>query len=144
MAGAPKSRSVLNYLTVYVLLPGAPLLMLFIGWRLALENATVVLQSADSPDGRYRAQVVREDPGVSSSYEYMARVMPAALNPLARSLGGLPFGPLYIALDAHREPDKLTIQWTSPQALTIQCKGCESATRGEPKWRDIELKYVLN
>lgn len=144
MAGALKSRSLLYNIAVYVILPGAPLLMLFMGWRIALENATTVLQSVNSPDGRYRAEVVREDPGVSSGYEYMVRLAPAGLAPLAMSLRILPFGPVYLALDAHHEPDKLTIQWTSPQNLAIQCKGCGGAARGKSKWRDIELKYELN
>jgi len=144
MAGVAKSRTLFFHISVYVVLPGALILLLLIGWMLAVDNATVVLQSTDSPDGRYRAQVVREDPGVSSNYKYMVRVAPARLPPLAARLGLLPFGPFYTALDIHHEPDKLTVRWTGPQGLTIQCKGCLGATEGKSQWRDIELKYVLN
>ena len=83
-----------------------------------------VLQSVDSPGGRYRAEVVREDPGVFSGYEYMVRLMPAGLTPLAKSLRVLPFGPVYVALDAHREPDKIAVQWTGRAEVTIHCNGC--------------------
>ena len=65
---------------------------MLVGWMVSVENATIVLQSVDSPGGRYRAEVVREDPGVSSSYEYMVRVMPADVTPLGKSLRLLPFG----------------------------------------------------
>jgi hypothetical protein len=108
-----------------------------------VENATLVLQSVDSPDGRYRAQVVREDPGVSSNYKYMVRVTPAKLTPLAQKLRLLSFGSVYTALEAHREPDKLAIRWNGYRELEIDCEGCSGAVQGEEQWRDIRLAYEL-
>jgi hypothetical protein len=137
------SRRLVFLMLVYVVLPCALILVALAGWMAAVENATLVLQSADSPDGRYRAQVVREDPGVSSNYKYMVRVTPANLTPLAEKLRLLPFGPEYTALEAHREPDKLAVQWSSDRELTIRCEGCSGAVQGEEKWRDIRLEYEL-
>jgi hypothetical protein len=137
------SRRLVFLIAVYVALPSALILVAFAGWMVAAENATLVLQSADSPDGRYRAQVVREDPGVSSNYKYMVRVTPANLTPLAEKLRLLPFGPEFTALEARREPDKLAVQWTGGRELTIHCQGCSGAIQGEERWRDIQLKYEL-
>jgi hypothetical protein len=144
MAGARKARSVLNIIALYIIAPGASLLMFFIGWRVALENATIVLQSAVSPDGRYRAEVAREDPGASSSYEYMVRLAPATFSRYAMTLRIVPFGPVFVALDANHEPDKLTVQWTGPQDVTIHCQGCSGVDHGKDRWRDLRLKYELN
>jgi hypothetical protein len=104
-------------------------MLLLVGWMVSAEKATVVLQSADSPDGRYRAEVVREDPGVSSSYEYVVRVMPAGLTTLEKSLRVLPFGPVYVALDLHREPDRLAVSWNGPDEVIIQCQDAEKLCR---------------
>ena len=107
------------------------------------ENATVVLQEATSPDSQYRAEVVREDPGVSSGYEYMVRVMPAGLTTLAKSLHVLPFAPIYVALNARGEPDKLTVRWSGPKEVTILCQGCGEISQGSERWREIALRYEL-
>lgn len=128
---------------VYGVLPLTLAVLMLLGWLLSLEKATTVLQTADSPDGRYRAEVVREDPGVSSSYKYMVRVMPAGLSPFAISLSGLPFDPVYVALDLHHQPDKLSVQWTSLGELTLQCDGCSGATHGKTNWRDLALRYQI-
>jgi hypothetical protein len=136
-------RRALLLIALYVALPTALLSALLVGWMAAVENATLVLQSADSPGGRYRAEVVRADPGVSAGYEYMVLVMPAGLTPLARSLRVLPFGPVYVALDAHREPDKLEVRWSGPKEVTILCRGCGGATPGNERWRGVALKYDL-
>ncbi len=130
-------------IALYAALPSALILAMLVGWMMAVENATVVLQSVDSPGGRYRVEVVREDPGVSSGYEYMVRLMPAGLTPLAKSLRVLPFGPVYVALDAHREPDKIAVQWTGRAEVTIHCNGCGETIPGKEKWRDIAVKYEL-
>jgi hypothetical protein len=143
MAAASKSRQLLFLVGVYAALPSALITALLIGWVVAVENATIVLQSADSPDGRYRAEVVREDPGASSNYEFMVRITPANLTPLAQKLRLLPFGPQYTALDAHREPDKLAVRWNGATTLTIHCEGCNDTPRGKPRWRDIQLNYEL-
>ncbi len=82
---------------LYIALTSALISAMLAGWMLSVENATLVLQSTDSPDGRYRAEIVREDPGVSSGYEYMVRLMPAGLTPLAKSLSVLLFGPVFTA-----------------------------------------------
>jgi hypothetical protein len=137
------SRRLAFLIAVYVVLPSALISAGLLGWMVAVENATLVLQSVDSPDGRYRAQVVREDPGVSSNYEYMVRVTPANQTPLAEKLRLLPFGPQYIPLDAHREPDKLVVQWKTDRELTIRCEGCGGAVRGGERWRDIRLEYEV-
>jgi hypothetical protein len=144
MAGAHKTRRLLNIIALYILAPGASLLVFFIGWRVALENATIIVQSAVSPDGRYRAEVAREDPGASSSYEYMIRLAPASFSKYAMALHILPFGPVYVALNAHHEPDSLTVQWTGPQEVTIHCRGCNGVDRGRDRWRDLQLRYELN
>jgi hypothetical protein len=136
-------RRLLFLIGVYVALPSALISAMLVGWMVAVENATLVLQSSDSFDGRYRAEVVREDPGVSSGYEYMVRVMPAGLTPLAKSLRMLPFGPVYIALDARREPEKLIVQWTGAETVTIHCEGCGETPPGGQKWRDISIKFDL-
>ena len=138
-----KLRQLIILIALYVALPSALISAMLIGWMIAVENATLVLQSADSPDGRYRAEVVREDPGVSSGYEYMVRLMPAGLTPLAKSLRVLPFGPVFTALDAHREPDKLNVEWTGQAEVTIHCLGCRDASQAKEQWRDITLKYYL-
>ena len=62
---------------VYAILPAALIVLMLLGWMLSAEKATVILQAANSTDGLYRAEVVRADPGVSSSYEYVVRLMPA-------------------------------------------------------------------
>lgn len=142
MAGA-KHRPTAFTIAVYVLLPGILIAAGLGGWMIAVENATAQLESTDSPDGRYRAEIVREDPGVSSGYEYMVRLMPAGLTPLAKSLRVLPFVPVYVALDVHREPDKLMAEWTGPREVTIHCEGCSEATPGKEKWRDVAVKYEL-
>jgi hypothetical protein len=134
-------RQLAILIALYVALPTALVSALLVGWMVAVENATVVLQSADSPDGRYRAEVVRVDPGASSGYEYMVRVMPSGLTPLARSLRVLPFGPVYVALDAHREPDKLEVRWSALKEVAISCRGCEGATLADRRWRDLALRY---
>lgn len=144
MAGERKFRSLPNIIALYILAPGASLLVFFIGWRVALENATIIVQSAVSPDGRYRAEVAREDPGASSSYEYMVRLAPASFSKYAMALHILPFGPVFVALDAHHEPDKLSVQWTGPHELTINCQDCGGVDRGGERWRDLHLKYDLN
>lgn len=144
MPGARKARSALKIVALYIIAPGASLLMFFIGWRVALENATIIVQSAVSPDGRYRVEVAREDPGAASSYEYMVRLAPASFSRYAMTLRIVPFGPVYVALDAHHEPDKLTVQWTGPQEVTIDCQGCSGVDRGKDSWRDLRLKYELN
>jgi hypothetical protein len=144
MAGVRRARSILYVITLYIIMPGASLLLFFIGWRVALENATIIVQSAVSPDGRYRAEVAREDPGASSSYEYMVRLAPASLSRYAMTLRIVPFGPVFVALDAHREPDKLTVQWTGPNEVTILCQGCNGVDRGRDSWRDLRLRYELN
>lgn len=136
-------RQLLVLIALYGALPSALISAMLVGWMVAVENATIVLQSADSPDGRYRAEVVREDPGVSARYEYMVRVMPTDLTPLAKSLRVLPFGPVYVVLNVHREPDKLSVLWTDSNEVSIQCQGCEEARDGQGKWRDIALKYEL-
>jgi len=136
-----KLRQILVQVALYAALPIALVAAMLIGWMASVENATAVLQSADSPDGRYRAEVVREDPGVSAEYEYMVRLMPSGLSPLARSLRVVPFAPVYVALDAHREPDHLTVQWTSSDHLAIRCGGCGGSVAGKAQWRDIRLSY---
>jgi hypothetical protein len=128
---------------VYAVLPAALIVLMLLGWMISAENATVVLQSANSPDGRYRAEVVRADPGVSSSYEYMVRVMPAGVTTLAKSLHGMPFAPIYVALDVHREPDKLAVIWTGPNEVTVHCAGCGGTAPGKERWREIALRYEL-
>jgi len=138
------SRRLFVLIALYGGIPAGLILALFIGWIVAQENATTVLQSADSPDRRYRAEFVREDPGVSSNYRYKVRVSPTNLSPLQQKLRELPFGPQYTALDANREPDKLTLRWTGPEELSIQCVGCAGDTTGKPDWRDIQLKYQIN
>jgi hypothetical protein len=136
-------RKRLFLIGVYGVLPCTLILLLLVGWMVSAEKATVVLQSADSPDGRYRAEVVREDPGVSSSYEYLVRVMPAGLTTLEKSLRMLPFGPVYVALNLHREPDKLTVGWNGPDEVRIQCQGCGEPMPGKEQWRGIKLRYEL-
>ena len=138
-----KLRQLFFPIALYVALPTALISAMLVGWMVAVENATVVLHSADSPDGRYRAEVVRVDPGVSSGYEYIVRVMPSGLTPLARSLRVLPFGPVYVALDAHHEPDKLEVRWSDPNELTIFCRGCRGTTPVNGQWRDVALKYDM-
>jgi hypothetical protein len=138
-----KLRQTIFLTGIYVALPSALISLILVGWMIGVENATLVTESVDSPDGRYRAQVVREDPGASSGYEYMVRLMPAGLTPLPRSLRVLPFGAVYVALDAHREPDRLTVSWTGREQVTIRCEGCGDATMGKPKWREIELRYEV-
>jgi hypothetical protein len=128
---------------VYVIFPTTLIVLMLLGWMVSAENATVVLQSANSPDGRYRAEVVREDPGVSSGYEYMVRVMPAGLATFTRSLHALPFVPIYVALDVHREPDKLAVAWRGENEVTIHCEGCAGTTPGQERWREIALRYEL-
>ncbi len=128
---------------VYAVLPAALIVLMLLGWKFSAENATVVLQAADSPDGRYRAEVVRADPGVSSSYEYMVRVMPAGVTTLAKSLRGLPFAPIYVALDLHREPDKLMVGWSGANEVTIRCDGCGGTAQGKARWQEIALRYQL-
>ena len=134
-------RKRLFLIGVYGVLPCTLSILLLVGWMVSAEKATVVLQSADSPDGRYRAEVVREDPGVSSSYEYMVRVMPVGLTTLEKSLRVLPFGPVYVALDLHREPDRLAVSWDGPDEVTIQCQGCGETLPGKEQWRGIKLRY---
>jgi len=112
MGADPKSRGIFFQIRVYVALPVALVLFFLGGWRMAVENVTTILQSADSPDGRYRAQVVRQDPGASSKYQYLAGVTPANLTRFAERLRLLPFGPQYIALEVHHEPEKLIAQRT--------------------------------
>jgi len=129
--------------SVYVILPTTLIVLMLLGWMVSAENATVVLQSTNSPDGQYRAEVVRVDPGVSSSYEYMVRVMPAGVTTLAKSLHGLPFAPIYVALDVHREPDKLMVGWSGPNEVTIHCEGCGRAVQGKERWREVALRYEL-
>jgi hypothetical protein len=142
MAAVPLRRRI--FLTsIYGVIPGALLLLALAGWMVSAENATAVLQSENSADGRFRAEVVRADPGVSSSYEYMVRVMPADVTTLARSLRGLPFAPIYVALDLHREPDKLVVSWSGPSEVTIHCEGCGAAAPGKKRWREIALRYEL-
>jgi hypothetical protein len=138
-----KLRQLFILIGLYVALPSALICAMLAGWMVSVENATLVLQSTDSPDGRYRAEIVREDPGVSSGYEYMVRLMPAGLPPLTKSLRVLPFGPVFTALDVHREPEKLTVQWTGAQQLTIHCDGCRDASQAKEQWRDITVKYDL-
>ncbi len=136
-------RKRLFLIGVYGVLPAALVVLMLLGWMVSAEKATVVLQAANSPGGRYRAEVVREDPGVSSSYEYMVRVMPSDLRTLGKSLHVLPFAPVYVALDLHREPDKLVVRWSGPNEVTIHCQGCGAITPGKEKWREIALKYEL-
>jgi hypothetical protein len=142
MAAAPLRRQVF-LISIYGVVPAALLLVGLVGWLLSAENATVALQTENSPDGRYLAEVVRADPGVSSSYEYMVRVMPTGATMLARSLHGLPFAPIYVALDLHREPDKLAVAWSGASEVTIHCQGCGEAAPGKAKWRDIALRYEV-
>ena len=138
---APRKR--LFPIGVYAVIPTALIVLMLLGWMVSAENATVVLQAVNSPDGRYRAEVVREDPGVSSSYEYMVRVMPAGLTTLAKSLHGLPFARIYVALDVRREPDKLAVIWSDPNEVTINCEGCGATGPGKERWREIALRYEL-
>ena len=142
MAGVPLRRRIF-LASIYGVVPGVLLLVALAGWMVSAENATAVLQAENSPDGRYRAEVVRADPGVSSSYEYMVRVMPAGVTMLARSLHGWPFAPIYVALDLHREPDKLSVVWSGPSEVTIHCDGCGAAAPGKARWREIALRYEL-
>ena len=130
-------------LCIYGVLPSVLLLIMLAGWMGSQEKATVVLQEATSPDGGYRAEVVREDPGVSSGYEYMVRVMPAGLTTLAKSLHVLPFAPIYVALNVPREPDKLAVSWSGPREVTILCQGCGEITQGSERWREIALRYEV-
>ncbi len=136
-------RSRLFLISVYVVLPCTLILLMLVGWMVSAEKATVVLQGADSPDGHYRAEVIREDPGASSSYEYMVRVMPSGLTTLGKSLHVLPFAPVYIALNVHHEPDRLVVIWSSPNEVTIDCEGCGVTRPGKEKWRAIKLRYEL-
>jgi hypothetical protein len=129
--------------SVYGVLPSVLIVLMLLGWMVSAEKATVVLQAAYSPDGRYRAEVVREDPGVSSSYEYMVRVMPSDVQTLGKSLHVLPFAPVFVALVLHREPDKLAIRWSGTNEVTIDCQGCGATTAGKATWRGIALKYEL-
>jgi hypothetical protein len=138
-----QKRGLLFLLALYVFFPLLLSALLILGWMLSLESATVVLQSSTSPDGVYRGEVVRRDPGVSDNYEYMVRISPAKLTPLARKLLALPFSPRYVALELYREPDKLSVQWTGNRELTVRCEGCAGATKGEPEWRNVRLKYEL-
>ena len=142
MAVAPLRRRMFRA-SLYGLAPTVLIVLMLAGWRVAEENATVVLQAAGSPDGRYRAEVVRVDPGVSSSYEYMVRVMPAGVTTLAKSLHGLPFAQVYIALEVLHEPDKLMVSWGGPNEVTIHCEGCGGATPSKERWREITLRYEL-
>jgi hypothetical protein len=130
-------------LCFYGVLPSVLLLIMLAGWMVSEERATVILEEATSPDGGDRTEVVREDPGVSSGYEYMVRVMPAGLTTLVKSLHVLPFAPIYVALNAYREPDKLTVRWSGSKEVTILCEGCGEITQGSEKWREIALKYEL-
>jgi hypothetical protein len=114
-----------------------------LGWLLSLEKATTVLQTADSPDGRYRAEVVRQDPGVTSSYKYMVRVAPSNVTTLQKSLSMLPFAPICVALTLHRDPDKILVSWSGPQEVTIRCEECRGVPSGGEKWRDVTLKYEV-
>ena len=139
-----RPRRLLFLIAVYVALPSGLILAMLIGWMVATENATAVLQSADSPDGRYRAEVVREDPGVSSKYEFRVRLTPANLTPLAEKLKLLPFGPQYIALSVDHEPDQLAAAWSSNERVTIMCAGCGGASIGKSRWRDIQLEYQVH
>jgi hypothetical protein len=142
MAGVSLRRRIF-LASIYGVIPASLLLVALVGWLVSAENATVVLQAENSPDGRYRAEVVRADPGVSSSYEYMVRVMPTDVTMLARSLHGLPFSPIYVALDLHREPDKLSVVWSDPSEVTIHCEGCGGTAPGKESWREIALRYEL-
>ena len=128
---------------VYAILPAALIVLMLLGWMLSAEKATVILQAANSTDGLYRAEVVRADPGVSSSYEYVVRLMPARVTTLAKSFHGLPFAPLYVALDVHHEPDKLMVTWSDKHEVTIQCEGCGGTAPGKERWRGIVLRYEL-
>jgi hypothetical protein len=130
-------------IALYVGLPALLISTGSVAWMMAVEKSTLVLQSADSPDGHYRAEVVREDPGVSSGFEYMVRVMPTGLSAFATSLRKLPFDPVYIALDAHHEPDWLNVQWTSLHEVTIRCTGCSDAQIGREHFREVSMKYEL-
>ena len=130
-------RQLFVLIALYVALPSALISAMLVGWMVAVENATIVLQSGDSPSGRYRAEVVREDPGTSSSYEYMVRVMSSDVKTLGKSLHILPFAPIYVALDLHREPDGLAVAWSGPDEVTIDCQGCGAARPGKAKWREI-------
>src|SRR5277367_1129985 len=138
---APRKR--LFPIGVYAVIPTALIVLMLLGWLVSAENATVVLQAENSPDDRYRAEVVRADPGVSSSYEYMVRVMPTGVSTLERSLHGFPFAPIYVALDLHREPDKLAVVWSDASEVTIHCEGCGAAAPGKARWREITFRYVL-
>jgi hypothetical protein len=136
-------RKRLVLISVYAFLPVALIVLMLLGWKISAERVTVVLQAANSDDGRYRAEVVRADPGVSSNYEYMVRVMPAGVTTFAESFQGLPFASIYVALDLHREPDKLMVGWSGPSEVTIRCDGCEGTAQGKERWRDIALRYEL-
>ncbi|AXC14334.1 hypothetical protein ACPOL_5078 [Acidisarcina polymorpha] len=141
MAGGNKARKLTFVISVYLALPITLVLTGLAFWMVGVENATLILQSAESPDGRYRAEVVREDPGASSSYNFMVRLTPANLTSLGEKLRLLPFGPQYIALNVHHEPDQLTVRWSSTEQLIILCNGCNGAIPGRTKWRNIQLDY---
>jgi len=142
MAGVSLRRRIF-LASIYGVIPAALLLAAVAGWLVSAENATVVLQAENSPDGRYRAEIVRADPGVSSNYEYMVRVMPTGVTMLARSLHGLPLAPIYVALDLYREPDKLAVVWSGASEVTIHCEGCGAASPGKARWREITFRYEL-
>jgi hypothetical protein len=142
MAATPHRRR-LFLIGIYAVLPTALIVLMLLGWMISAEKATVVLQAVNSPGGRYRAEVVREDPGVSSTYEYMVRVMPSGLTTLRKSLHVLPFAPVYIALSVHHEPDKLVVVWSGPNQVTIDCEGCGTIKPGKEEWREIALRYEL-
>jgi hypothetical protein len=132
-----------HQIALYLVLPAVLIALGVIGWMMAIENSTLVLRSVNSPDGLFRAEVVREDPGASSNYQYMVRVMPAGISFFATSLRRLPLDPVYVALDAHHEPDKLVVQWTGPREVTIHCDGCRDAETGRDHFRGVTFKYEL-
>jgi hypothetical protein len=142
MAGITHRRR-LFLIGIYAFLPTALVVLMLLGWMISTEKATVVLQAVDSPGGLYRAEVVREDPGVSSTYEYMVRVMPSGLTTLRKSLHVLPFAPVYIALSVCHEPDRMVVVWSGPKELTIHCEGCGTIKPGKEEWREIALRYEL-
>ena len=47
-----KLRQLFILIGLYVALPSALICAMLAGWMVSLENATLVLQSTDSPDGR--------------------------------------------------------------------------------------------
>jgi hypothetical protein len=132
------SRGIGRRFVLYVLLPGLPLLLFFILWRVALANAGIVLQSAVSPDGIYIAESIRRDPGGDSSFDYYVRLRRTSSRIVDPLLGNA-----YRAFDQGGSIGEVQLLWTGNSSLTIQCRGCSGYRVGGDSWRGVQLKYEI-